>query len=196
MLKGYRGIVAGVVIGLCSAAFGAAAFGPLASLYGGGVPAAALLRVPVSGVYPGGVNLGPDIHNPLGGDPNAVERGMHAFNAFNCSGCHMANGGGGMGPALSNNRWVYRSSPANIYLTITQGRAKGMPAFGAMLPDRTVWELVAYVKSLSNAPDTTFGSTTAAAPPSPDKEQVSANQEQTATPWKFTEPIRNGQSPH
>lgn len=162
-----------------------------ASSYEGAVPAAALLRVPVSGIYPGGTpaGLNPNMKNPLANDPDAVQRGMKDFDAFNCSGCHMANAGGGMGPALSNSKWIYRSSPANIYLDIVQGRAAGMPAFGAMLPDRTVWELVAYIQSISKEPPATFGSTTSADPQSPDFEQVPAGQVHTATPWQTTEPM-------
>ncbi len=129
------------------------------------------------------------MQNPLAKDPDAVERGMKDFDAFNCSGCHAANGGGGMGPSLSDDIWIYRSSPANIYLTIVQGRSKGMPAFGAMLPDRTVWELVAYVQSISQKPGPAFGRTTSLSPQSPAVEQVPAGQMQTATPWKFTEPL-------
>src|ERR1700690_3995922 len=66
--------------------------------YGGMVPASALLRVPVSGIYPGGAPSGLNVNmpNPLANDPDAVQRGMKDFDAFNCSGCHMANGGGGM----------------------------------------------------------------------------------------------------
>lgn len=162
-----------------------------ANLYNGVVPAASLLRVPVTGVYPGGnpQGLNPNMPNPLANDPDAVARGEKDFDSFNCSGCHMARGGGGMGPALSNDKWIYRSSPANIYLDIAQGRAKGMPAFGAMLPDRTIWELVAYVQSISAKPAPTFGTTTSATPPVPDREQVPAEKLETATPWKFTEPM-------
>jgi len=168
----------------------------LAAGYTGTVPASALLRVPVTGIYPGGVaaGLNPDMPNPLANDPDAVQRGMKDFDAFNCSGCHMANAGGGMGPALSNDVWIYRSSPANIYLTIVQGRAAGMPAFGAMLPDRTVWELVAYIQSISKKPGPLFGVTTA--PGAPATEQISANRLQSATPWKYTEPTPpNGEKP-
>jgi len=168
----------------------------LASGYSGMVPAAALLRVPVTGIYPGGVpaGLNADMPNPLASDPDAVQRGMKDFDAFNCSGCHMANAGGGMGPALSNDLWIYRDSPANIYLTIAQGRAAGMPAFGAMLPDRTIWELVAYVQSISQKPGKEFGTTTA--PEAPAIEQVSANRMQSATPWDYTEPRpANGEKP-
>jgi cytochrome c oxidase cbb3-type subunit 3 len=92
-----------------------------------------------------------------------------------------------MGPALSNDTWIYRDSPANIYLSVAQGRGAGMPAFGAMLPDRTIWELVAYIQSLSNRPSPTFGTTTSAAPSPPPIEQVPAGQVQSPTPWNDTE---------
>jgi cytochrome c oxidase cbb3-type subunit 3 len=164
---------------------------PKLNRYDGQVQSAALLRVPVTGIYPGGntAGLNPNMANPLAGDPDAVARGAKDFDAFNCSGCHMARGGGGMGPALSDNAWVYRSSPANIYLTIVQGRSAGMPAFGAMLPDRTVWELVAYIQSLSDNPSTTFGDTTSADPQMPNVEQVPAGRNDTDKPWQFTEPM-------
>jgi cytochrome c oxidase cbb3-type subunit III len=164
--------------------------------YGGAVPATALLRVPVTGIYPGGTpaGLNANMPNPLANDPDAVQRGMKDFDNFNCSGCHMANAGGGMGPALSNDTWIYRSSPANIYLTIVQGRSAGMPAFGAMLPDRTVWELVAYIQSISQKPGKAFGVTTT--PEAPGTEQVPAERMQTATPWQYTEPMQpNGEKP-
>jgi len=170
----------------------------LAQGYSGMVPASALLRVPVSGIYPGGAATGLNVNmpNPLANDPDAVQRGMKDFDAFNCSGCHMANAGGGMGPSLSDDIWIYRSSAANIYLDIVQGRQAGMPAFGAMLPDRTVWELVAYIQSISEKPGATFGTTTSLDPQSPAIEQVPAGRMQSATPWKFTEPMpKNGEKP-
>jgi len=166
--------------------------------YDGSIQASTLLRVPVTGIYPGGNPNGlyTNLKNPLADDPDAVTRGMKDFNVFNCSGCHMANGGGGMGPALSDDKWVYRSSPANIYLDIVQGRGAGMPAFGAMLPDRTVWELVAYIQSISRKPAPGFGTTTSANPQSPDTEQVPVNQIESPTPWQFTEPMPpNGEKP-
>jgi cytochrome c oxidase cbb3-type subunit 3 len=168
---------------------------PQPAMYSGSIPAAALLRVPVTGVVPGNVNVAPTIKNPLANDANAAQRGMKDFDAFNCSGCHAANGAGGMGPSLSDNIWIYRSSPANIYLTIVQGRAKGMPAFGAMLPDRVIWELVSYIESISEKPSGQFGTTTARDPLSPETEQVPPEKMQTAQPWNFTEPFSKGQRP-
>ena len=58
----------------------------LASDYSGLVPAEKLLRVPVSGIYPGGnpQGLEPDMPNPLANDPDAAARGMQDFANFNC----------------------------------------------------------------------------------------------------------------
>ncbi|TIP37515.1 MAG: cytochrome C, partial [Mesorhizobium sp.] len=71
---------------------------------------------------------------------------------FNCSGCH-ANGGGGMGPALMDQKWIYGSSMESIHATIRDGRPNGMPSFRDKIPDDQIWELAAFVRSLSgNAP--------------------------------------------
>jgi cytochrome c oxidase cbb3-type subunit III len=163
--------------------------------FSGLIPAGVLLRVPVSGVVPGDVAVAPVIQNPLANDPDAAARGMRDFENFNCSGCHAANGAGGMGPSLSNDKWLYRSSPANIYLTIIQGREKGMPSFGAMLPDRVVWELVTYIESIAEKPTGQFGKTINPEEQLPPIEQISANRMKTANPWAFTEPFHNGQKP-
>jgi cytochrome c oxidase cbb3-type subunit 3 len=170
----------------------------MADAYNGIVRPGALLRVPVTGIYPGGnaAGLNPNIANPLANDPDAVTRGMRDFGSFNCSACHGANGAGGMGPSLSDDAWLYRSSPANIYLSIVQGRGAGMPAFGAMLPDRTVWELVAYIQNIAEKPGPHFGRTTSNQPQMPDTEQVPQNRAVTPTPWKTTEPLPpNGEEP-
>jgi cytochrome c oxidase cbb3-type subunit III len=170
----------------------------VATGYSGMIAPGKLLRVPVTGVYPGGLSngLAPDMPNPLKDDPDAVARGQKDFDTFNCSGCHMARGGGGMGPALSDNVWFYRDSAANLYLDIAQGRSAGMPAFGAMLPDRTIWELVAYIQSIAEKKGLTFGTTTSAEPQSPTIEQVPAEKMETTKPWQFTEPMPpNGEQP-
>jgi cytochrome c oxidase cbb3-type subunit 3 len=74
--------------------------------------------------------------------------GKRLFTLYNCSGCH-ANGGGGIGPALIDDEWIYGFSPANIYSTIVEGRPNGMPSFRNKIPDYQVWQLVAYVQSMS-----------------------------------------------
>jgi cytochrome c oxidase cbb3-type subunit 3 len=78
----------------------------------------------------------------------AVGEGKRLYNAYNCVGCH-AQGGGAIGPALMDSEWIYGSHPDQIYSTIVQGRPNGMPSFGGKLPSYQVWELVAYVRSMS-----------------------------------------------
>jgi cytochrome c oxidase cbb3-type subunit 3 len=78
-----------------------------------------------------------------------MAEGKRLFSAFNCVGCHATGGGGGIGPALMDDQWIYGFAPDQIFSTIAQGRPDGMPAFGAKLPDDQIWQIVAYVQSLS-----------------------------------------------
>lgn len=86
--------------------------------------------------------------NPLEGDTVATARGQKLFTSFNCAGCHGDHGGGGMGPSLRDEDWIYGSTGAAIYSSIADGRAHGMPAWGTKLPESQIWELVAYIRSL------------------------------------------------
>jgi len=78
----------------------------------------------------------------------AVNQGKRLFRWYNCSGCH-AQGGGGMGVPLIDDKWIYGSSPDDVFRTIVQGRPNGMPSFGGRIPEDQVWQLVAYVRSMS-----------------------------------------------
>jgi cytochrome c oxidase cbb3-type subunit 3 len=76
-----------------------------------------------------------------------VSQGKTLFKAFNCNGCH-ANGGGGSGPALMDDQWIYGGSIENIVQTIREGRPAGMPSFRGKIPEDQVWEIAAYVRSM------------------------------------------------
>jgi len=78
----------------------------------------------------------------------AVSQGKTWFRAYNCNGCH-ASGGGDSGPPLMDDKWRYGSDPASIFTTIAAGRPNGMPAFGKRIPEDQIWQLVAYVRSMS-----------------------------------------------
>jgi cytochrome c oxidase cbb3-type subunit 3 len=78
----------------------------------------------------------------------AMNEGKRLFDSYNCSGCH-AHGGGAIGPALMDDRWIYGAAPANIFQTIVEGRPNGMPSFRGKIPDVQVTELVAYVRSMA-----------------------------------------------
>jgi len=153
------------------------------------------MQVPVSPLAPGASPMRPAIKNPAQGDPQAANRGMQYFISFNCNGCHADNGGGGMGPSLSNNVFVYGSAPENIYLSIYQGRPNGMPAWGAVLPEAVIWDLVTYIGKLSNEPNRQWGRTFAPSPPMPDVEQLPAQQVTTPDPWSGTRKFGFGQKP-
>ena len=78
----------------------------------------------------------------------ALSEGKRLFSSYNCNGCH-AQGGGGMGPALMDDRWIYGSRPEQVFATIVEGRPNGMPSFRGRVPDFQVWQLSAYVRSMS-----------------------------------------------
>lgn len=86
--------------------------------------------------------------NPLAESAYSVGEGKRFYQAYNCVGCH-ANGGGAIGPALMDADWIYGSSLEQIHSTIIQGRPNGMPSFAGKIPDYQVWEIAAYVRSMS-----------------------------------------------
>jgi cytochrome c oxidase cbb3-type subunit 3 len=78
----------------------------------------------------------------------AVKIGKALFYSMNCSGCH-TNGGGGMGPSLMDSQWIYGGRLEQIRQSIADGRPNGMPSWAARLSDADLWELAAYVRSMS-----------------------------------------------
>ena len=78
----------------------------------------------------------------------ALSEGKRLFSAYNCNGCH-SMGGGGMGPALMDEKWIYGGQPEQIFSTIVEGRPNGMPSFRDRVPDSQIWQLAAYVRSMS-----------------------------------------------
>ena len=105
-------------------------------------------NVRVGELQPGPVTPTPPAPGPYADNAYAISEGKRLYAQFNCVGCH-AHGGGGMGPPLMDDKWIYGSEPANIFATIVEGRPNGMPAFGGKLANAQVWQLVAYVRSLS-----------------------------------------------
>ena len=104
--------------------------------------------VQLSELHPGTSTPAPTFPNPYEENAYSVSEGKRLFGAYNCSGCH-ANGGGGIGPPLIDADWVYGAEPGQVYDTIVKGRPNGMPSFSGKIPEYQVWELVAYVRSLS-----------------------------------------------
>jgi cytochrome c oxidase cbb3-type subunit 3 len=110
-------------------------------------PHPGLESVHVGSLEPGAPAPRATARSPYQGNAYGVAEGKRLYSAFNCNGCH-ALGGGGIGPALMDEKWIYGAAPEQIYASIVQGRPNGMPAFGARVPPQQVWQLVAYVQSL------------------------------------------------
>jgi len=89
---------------------------------------------------------------PYEGNAYQISQGKRLYAWFNCQGCH-ADGGGDSGPALMDGWWRYGPDRVSIHATIRDGRPNGMPSFRNKIPDDQIWELAAFVRSLSgNAP--------------------------------------------
>ena len=86
------------------------------------------------------------------GNSTHLAGGQRYYKWFNCSGCHF-NGGGGIGPPLMDEKWRYGGSIEQVYASIDQGRPNGMPAFRDKIPPQQIWEIAAYVRSLSGNAD-------------------------------------------
>jgi cytochrome c oxidase cbb3-type subunit III len=87
-----------------------------------------------------------------------------------------------MGPPLMDSTWIYGFEPANIYKSIADGRSNGMPAFRDHIPPNQIWELVAYVRSMSGQGGK------AARPNRSDEMEVRAAEAQTTTQHPVTAP--------
>jgi len=111
------------------------------------VGAAPPVRTPV-GPVPGPVENPARPANPYESTAGAAAEGRELFIRMNCSGCHGGRAGGGMGPSLRDIDWIYGKTPAQIFSSVAEGRAHGMPAWGMQLPDDQIWKLVTYIDSL------------------------------------------------
>ncbi|HEX8141013.1 MAG TPA: cytochrome c [Pyrinomonadaceae bacterium] len=111
----------------------------------------------ISDLQPGAPAEHVPVKNEYEENGPAMSDGKRLYEWFNCVGCH-AHGGGGMGPPLIDDEWLYGSDPDQIFATIVEGRPNGMPSFRDKIPDYQVWQLAAYVRSLSGQASKTAAS--------------------------------------
>jgi cytochrome c oxidase cbb3-type subunit 3 len=82
--------------------------------------------------------------------PKSVDAGHTVFTAT-CAPCHRADGGGNIGPNLTDGYWLHGSKPENIFSCVHDGiPAKGMPTWAPQLGEEKVAEVVAYVLTIKN----------------------------------------------
>jgi len=112
------------------------------------------------------------------GDPKSVApEGQKIFMAAGCNGCHGGTGGGGMGPPLTNQVWIYGSDDDTLFRLIALGSdelqkqgysRKGsenvvgpMPAMGGVIKSNDdLWKIIAWIRSIN--PSSAGGAATSA----------------------------------
>jgi len=100
-------------------------------------------------------------------DPLAVaEAGQKVYMSAGCNGCHGGTGGGGMGPPLSNEIWVYGSDDDTLFRLIALGsdglKAQGynrkgseavvgpMPAQGTIVKSNgDMWKIISWIRKIN-----------------------------------------------
>jgi mono/diheme cytochrome c family protein len=88
-------------------------------------------------------------------ESTTIEKGKQLFQS-NCASCHRNDGGGTIGPNLTDEFWLHGGESEKIYSTIQSGVASnGMPAWANILTSDNIKDVTAYVVSLqgTNPPD-------------------------------------------
>lgn len=79
-------------------------------------------------------------------DADALSTGKSIFET-NCVACHMADGGGGIGPNLTDKHWILGGGIKNVFRTISEGgrSGKGMIPWKAQLKPSQIAKVASYV---------------------------------------------------
>ena len=82
-------------------------------------------------------------------DAKDLKRGRAIFN-LNCASCHLADGGGSIGPNLTDEYWILGGGIKNVFNTVSKGgrTGKGMIAWDKTLKAEDIAKVSSYVLSL------------------------------------------------
>lgn len=85
-------------------------------------------------------------------DPADLAIGKTIFTT-NCAACHRADGGGQIGPNLTDDRWILGGGIKNIFHTVTNGGrdGKGMIAWKGTLKPKEIQKVASYILSLKGS---------------------------------------------
>ena len=85
-------------------------------------------------------------------DPAELEIGKTIF-TNNCAACHRADGGGQIGPNLTDDQWILGGGVKNLFHTITNGGrdGKGMIAWKGTLKPKEIQKVASYILSLKGS---------------------------------------------
>lgn len=104
----------------------------------------------------------------LASNAAAIADGKSVYET-NCAACHRADGGGLIGPNLTDAMWIHGGTPTQVHHTIAVGvLEKGMPPWERILKPEQLNNVTAYVLSLqgTNPPNPKAPEGPAAAPAS------------------------------
>ena len=105
-------------------------------------------RAHVPAAPPAAAPLGDSDLMAMAHDPTHLALGRTTFETT-CSPCHRMDGGGNIGPNLTDDFWLHGGRPSEILATVTNGVPdKGMPSWGQMLKPEQIPAVVAYVITL------------------------------------------------
>ena len=107
-------------------------------------------------------------------DPSDIKAGKAIFES-NCVACHMMDGGGGIGPNLTDQHWILGGGIKNVFNTISEGGrdGKGMIAWKQTLKPLEIAQVASYVLN--------FQGTTPANPKAPEGDLWEEAEESTAS---------------
>ncbi|MEP6259955.1 MAG: cbb3-type cytochrome c oxidase N-terminal domain-containing protein [Gillisia sp.] len=82
-------------------------------------------------------------------DAADIEKGNSLYQ-MNCMACHAADGGGGIGPNLTDEYWILGGGIKNIFHTISEGgrAGKGMIAWKSTLSPTEIQQVSSYILTL------------------------------------------------
>lgn len=81
-------------------------------------------------------------------DPAQLALGKATFETT-CAACHEKDGGGNIGPNLTDDAWIHGNTHGAILATITNGvPEKGMPTWSAVLQPEQIAQVAAYLVTL------------------------------------------------
>jgi len=83
-------------------------------------------------------------------DIDALATGKELYNT-NCVACHAGNGGGGIGPNLTDNNWIYNGDIKGVFNTVSEGAENGMIAWKDILNPEKIQAVSSYVLSMKLA---------------------------------------------